>query len=139
VIVGEGPQAEALRRLAESVGVASRVDFRGYVDDHGVKELYARATAVYYAPWDEDYGLVTLEAFRSRKPVITTVDAGGPLEFVSDGETGLVVAADPAAIGSALSRLLRNKDEARRLGENGFERVRSISWDRVVDALTQTI
>jgi len=139
VIVGDGPQSEELRRLAESVGAGSRVDFRGYVDDDGVKDLYARATAVFYAPWDEDYGLVTLEAFRSHKPVVTTVDAGGPLEFVSDGETGLVVAADPAAIGSALSRLLRNKDEARRLGENGFERIRSISWDHVVDALTETL
>jgi glycosyltransferase involved in cell wall biosynthesis len=139
VIVGEGPESGALRRLAESLGVASRVDFLGYVDDAAVKKLYARASAVFYAPWDEDYGLVTLEAFRSRKPVVTTVDAGGPLEFVTDGETGFVTAVDPASIGAAVSRLLGDKEEARRLGENGFERVRSIDWDPVVDALTETV
>ncbi|MFI5183047.1 MAG: glycosyltransferase family 4 protein [Vicinamibacteria bacterium] len=139
VVVGEGPQRQELERLAASLGVASRVEFRGHVDDAGVKGLYARAGAVFYAPYDEDYGLVTLEAFRSRKPVLTTTDAGGPLEFVIDGETGLVTPPDPEAIGAGLSRLLASRDEARRLGESGFEAVRHIGWEPVVDALTETL
>jgi glycosyltransferase involved in cell wall biosynthesis len=139
VVVGEGPLRADLERLAASLGVASRVEFRGYVEDHVVKDLYARAGAVFYAPYDEDYGLVTLEAFRSRKPVVTTRDSGGPLEFVADGETGFVTEPDPPAIGAGLARLLASPADARRLGENGFEAVRHIDWDPVVEALTETL
>jgi glycosyltransferase involved in cell wall biosynthesis len=139
VIVGEGPERARLALLAETLGVGARVSFRGRLDDAIVKDLYARAGAVFYAPYDEDYGLVTLEAFRSRKSVLTTTDAGGPLEFVVDGETGVVTPPDPVAIGAGLARLLGSKKEARRLGENGFEAVRHIGWDKVVDALTETL
>jgi glycosyltransferase involved in cell wall biosynthesis len=139
VVVGEGPNGAGLRALARSLGVADRIDFRGFLDDASVKDLYARAGAVFYAPWDEDYGLVTLEAFHSRKPVVTTTDSGGPLEFVRNGETGLVVPPEPAAIGEALSRLLGDKTQARRLGERGFEAVGHIRWGPVVEALTATL
>ena len=137
VIVGEGPERERLEALASELGVADRVSFLGYVDDARVRSLYARAGAVFYAPWDEDYGLVTLEAFHSGKPVVTTHDAGGPLEFVEDGGSGLVVDPEPAAIGAALGRLLASPDLARRFGERGLERVRGLHWDGVIEALTR--
>ena len=139
VVVGAGPEAGALAELARSLGVAERVEFRGRVDEATVRGLYARATAVFYAPYDEDYGLVTLEAFHSRKPVVTTRDAGGVLEFVRDGETGSVAPPEPDAIGERLARLLRDKQEARRLGENAFASVQGIGWEEVLDKLTQTI
>jgi glycosyltransferase involved in cell wall biosynthesis len=47
-------------------------------------------SAVLFAPYQEDYGYVTLEAFLSRKPVITARDSGGTLEFVEDGVNGYV-------------------------------------------------
>lgn len=109
------------------------------MDDTTLRGLYARASAVFYAPYDEDYGLVTLEAFQSRKPVVTTSDAGGVLEFVHDGETGCVAPASAEAIGERLARLLRDKREARRLGANGYASVQAIGWDEVVDKLTLTI
>ena len=138
-IVGLGKDLPKLEALAESLGVMNRITFRGRVDDQVLRSLYARATAVFYAPWDEDYGLVTLEAFHSRKPVVTTKDAGGPLEFVKDQETGLVVPPDPAAIGQALSRLLAEKDLARQLGERAYRSVLGLTWDVVVDSLTKTL
>lgn len=136
VIVGEGPERERLGRLAAELGVADRVSFPGYVDDAEVRSLYARAGAVFYAPWDEDYGLVTLEAFHSGKPVVTTHDAGGPLEFVKNGESGFVVEPEPWALGSALAALLAAPETARRFGERGRERVRGLNWDQVIEALT---
>jgi len=90
---------------------------------------------VVYPPLDEDYGYVTLEAFLAQKPVITTADAGGPLEFVVDGGNGLVVDAAPEAIAAAIARLAADRSLARRLGEAGFERARTITWDGVVDRL----
>jgi glycosyltransferase involved in cell wall biosynthesis len=137
VIVGQGTQSDALHSLAASLGVDGRVEFRGFVDDAALKQLYARATAVFYAPWDEDYGLVTLEAFHSQKPVVTTNDAGGVLEFVSDGETGLVALPEPAAIGACLARLLSDPAEAQRLGAAGAAAVSGIRWDTVIRKLTE--
>jgi glycosyltransferase involved in cell wall biosynthesis len=136
VVVGEGEQEGALRGLARALGVADRVEFRGRVDDDAVRELYARCGCVFYAPWDEDYGLVTLEAFHSGKPVVTATDAGGPLEFVREGETGRVVAPEPQALAAAVAGLLERPDQAREMGAAGRESVRGISWDAVVAALT---
>jgi glycosyltransferase involved in cell wall biosynthesis len=136
VIVGEGPELEGLRALALELGVGPRVAFLGYVDDARVRDLYARAGAVFYAPWDEDYGLVTLEAFQSGRAVVTTEDAGGPLEFVTDRATGRIVAPQPRAIAAALQELLDAPAMASELGARGRERVLPLHWDRVIAALT---
>jgi glycosyltransferase involved in cell wall biosynthesis len=80
---------------------------------------------------------VTLEALRSRRPLVTTTDAGGPLEFVRDGETGLVCEPAPEPIARALARALEDKPLARRLGETGERATRDISWDRVIGTLTE--
>ena len=138
VIAGEGRERDRLEALAAVVGVASRIEFKGFVDDESVRDLYARAGAVFYAPFDEDYGLVTLEAFRSRRPVVTTKDAGGPLEFVRDGETGYVCDPEPEPVGRALARLLEDKTQAARLGAAGHSVTRDIGWDQVVRALTES-
>src|SRR5207245_5982377 len=90
VITGDGPDRERLERLAS--GLNGQVRFVGRVDDDELTDLYARSLAVYYAPIDEDFGMVPYEAFLSGKPVVTAHDAGGPLEVVHDGETGVVVA-----------------------------------------------
>jgi glycosyltransferase involved in cell wall biosynthesis len=139
VIVGDGPDRAELERLAEALGISSRVRFFGRVGDGALKDLYARCTAVYYAPHDEDYGLVTLEAFQSGKPVVTTIDAGGPLEFVRDGETGVVAADDPTAIGAALDRVSLDAERMRDMGQRARESVQAIRWDPVLDALTATL
>ena len=57
--------------------------------------LYATCRGVLYVPFDEDFGYVTVEAFLSRKPVVTASDSGGPLEFVEDGASGFVAAPEP--------------------------------------------
>jgi len=133
VIVGEGPLREQLQATAAVEDVADRVTFTGAIGDDALVELYAGAAAVVFPPFDEDYGYVTLEAFLARKPVVTTADAGGPLEFVEDGVTGLVAAPDAEALGEAMSRVARDPALARSLGDAGYERVRPVSWDRVVE------
>jgi glycosyltransferase involved in cell wall biosynthesis len=138
VIVGEGSQRERLGALAAELAVAARIEFPGFIPVERVRDLYAAAGAVFYAPFDEDYGLVTLEAFRSARPVVTTTDAGGPLEFVKHAQTGLVCAPEPEAIGRALSQLLGDKVLAERLGAAGREATRTISWDHVIQTLTET-
>jgi glycosyltransferase involved in cell wall biosynthesis len=135
IVAGHGPQRPQLEALAETLGVARRVTFTGEIDDATLIQLYANALAVVFPPYDEDYGYVTLEAFLARKPVVTTTDAGGPLEFVDEGITGTVVEPAPEPLAAALSRLDADRQLARRLGEAGLERARAITWTGVVERL----
>jgi glycosyltransferase involved in cell wall biosynthesis len=84
---------------------------------------------------DEDYGMVPLEAFLSEKPVLTTTDAGGPLEVVADGSTGLVVAPDVGEIARALGWLRSHRDEAASYGRAGKAIAAEVTWDRVIGRL----
>ena len=138
VIAGDGTQRENLERLATTEEVSHRVDFLGQVDDDQLVELYAGALAVVYAPFDEDYGYVTLEAFLARKPVITARDSGGTLEFVEDGVNGVVCEPTSEAIGSAVNTLASDRGRTASLGAAGFERARAISWDGVIERLVGT-
>ena len=134
-VVGDGTQRSAVAQLAEECGVADRVEFLGQVSDDTLLELYAGALAVVYAPYDEDYGYVTLEAFLARRPEVTTRDAGGPLEFVEHGTNGAVCEPDPEAIAGEINRLSCDRARAASYGASGSERARTISWDGVVDRL----
>jgi len=134
-IAGEGPDRAALERLAGALRLGERVQFLGRVSDAAAFDLYAGARAVYYAPVDEDYGFATVEAFASGKPVITTSDAGGVLEFVEDGVTGWVTAPDPARVAASLAQAAADPPRCERLGAAGQARVAAITWDGVVDTL----
>ena len=135
IVAGDGSQRAAVERAAVECGVHDRVAFAGAVTSDDLVNLYAGALAVIYAPFDEDYGYVTLEAFLSAKSVITASDSGGTLEFVIDGQNGFVCAPEPAAIGAAVSRLARDRPLAARLGEAGLARAGQITWDGVVERL----
>ena len=135
VIAGEGTQRTRTEALAADLGVADRVDFAGTVSDDQLIELYANALAVLYAPFDEDFGYVTLEAFLARRPIITATDSGGPLEFVSNGVNGTVCTPAPEAVATGINTLASDRTLAKRLGEAGYERARNVTWDGVVEAL----
>jgi glycosyltransferase involved in cell wall biosynthesis len=138
-IAGTGTQFHVFEALAESLGVADRVQFLGEVDDDTLIELYAGATAIVYPPYDEDFGYVTLESFLAHKPVITTTDAGEPTEFVRDGVNGLVVEPTGEALGAAIATLADDRARATALGESGYDLARTITWDGVIERLVATI
>ena len=133
-IAGEGPEEARLRGLAESLRISERVEFLGRLTEAELVDEYARCSAVWYGAQAEDYGLVTLEAFSSAKPVITCADSGGPAELVVDGESGFVVPPEPAKVATALRRAARS-DVAPALGEAGLGVARRHSWERAVERL----
>ncbi len=135
VIAGTGVEDKSLKQLANSLGIGARVEFLGYVEDARVLELYANARAVFYAPVDEDYGFATVEGLMAARPVLTTDDAGGVLEFVENANDGWVVRADADEIAGALTRAFENGDACRRLGQAGRERVSGIGWSTVLEQL----
>jgi glycosyltransferase involved in cell wall biosynthesis len=135
IIAGDGSQRAAAERAVSDRGLHGRVVFAGALGGEDLMSLYAGALAVVYAPFDEDYGYVTLEAFLCAKPVITATDSGGTLEFVVNDQNGFVCEPEPAAIGAALARLAADRTLAARLGQAGLARARQITWDGVVERL----
>ena len=136
IVVGDGSQRRDLETLAVTLNVSDRVTFLGRVDDPQLIDLYADALTVLYAPYDEDYGYITLEAFLSRRPVITATDSGGTLEFVRDGVNGIVCEPTAEAIGCAVNAFGSDRRQAAEYGGAGFERARTINWDGVIEKLT---
>jgi glycosyltransferase involved in cell wall biosynthesis len=137
VLVGKGPDERELREQAERLGVADRVTFEIGISNDRLRDLYLSAGAVYYGPFDEDYGYVTLEGFAACRPVITLSDSGGPLELVANEETGLVVPPEPVEIARAFDRAILDRPLARRLGDAGNEllRERVPGWPEIVRRL----
>ena len=135
VIVGDGPDRERLEEVAERHRLDGRARFAGRVDDEQLADLYARCLAVYYAPVDEDFGMVPYEAFLAEKPVVTTTDAGGPLEVVTDRRTGIVCEPRAADVAAACSWLRDHVDDAKEWGRAGKEIARRVSWDETIQRL----
>jgi glycosyltransferase involved in cell wall biosynthesis/SAM-dependent methyltransferase len=137
--VAENPAyLDSLKAKAQELGISDRVEWLGGIDDETMRACYANARAVVFVPQDEDYGYITLEAMLSGKPVITTTDAGGPLEFITSGKQGLVSAASPHALAESFEILMQDKAGAERMGAAGHEHYHrlNISWDHVVETLT---
>jgi glycosyltransferase involved in cell wall biosynthesis len=134
LVAGTGHEEAALMRLAAG---DPRIKFLGKVSDAELIELYARALAVAFVPIGEDFGLVTLEAFSSRKPVITCIDSGEPATIVRDAESGFVCAPDPQAIARRIEMLWDDRDLARRMGDAGVASVAHISWDATARRLLE--
>ena len=131
-IAGIGPEEDRLKKMADG---DPRIEFLGFVNDGEVVGLYANALAVVYVPYDEDYGLVTIEAMMSAKPVLSVTDAGGATEFVRDGQTGFCVAPKPKALAERIDYLCSHRSECRRMGLNGRGLVVGITWEDTVSRL----
>jgi glycosyltransferase involved in cell wall biosynthesis len=135
LIAGTGPQEDEIRERAAGDG---RIEVLGRVSDKQLADLYSHARAVAFVPEDEDYGLVTVEAMRCRRPVLTTTDSGGPTEFVEHLRTGLVVEPRPQAVGAAIEALTTDAEAAKRMGIAAGERIAEVRWERVMDLITGT-
>ena len=135
VIAGEGPDRERLERIARERGLDGRIVFAGRVSDEELADLYSRCLGVFYAPVDEDFGMVPFEAFLSEKPVLTTTDAGGPLEIVADRRTGLVVEPRAGELGRAAAWLAEHPREAQKWGRAGKEIAARVTWDGCIARL----
>ena len=86
-------------------------------------------------------GLVNawIEAFKSRKPVVTCPDSGEPAHFVQNGVNGLVVPPTAEDLAQALECLIVNPRRAAEMGEQGFRSVAHIRWDSIASTLVQSV
>jgi glycosyltransferase involved in cell wall biosynthesis len=142
-ICGAGANPDHVQNLQDRIaqfGLGSKIAIENrWISEEEKADLVGKSLAVAYVPVDEDsYGYPSLEGGHSEKPVLTTADAGGVLELVSDGVNGLVSAPEPLALAEAMDSLYNNRDLAVRMGKANLSRIGElrIDWDRVVEALT---
>ena len=135
-IAGEGEELDRLKALIDRCGVSDRVQLIGRIGETELLDHLARCRAVCFPPLDEDYGFVTMEAFASRKAVITCRDSGGPAELVEDGVSGFITEPTAAELGAALRRVIDDAALADRLGAAAYERGSKLSWRDTVARLT---
>ena len=107
----------------------------GRLSEEDILTHLARCRAVCFPPLGEDYGFVTVEAFASRKAVITCRDSGGPAELVSDGVSGFICDPAPDALAGALRRVMDDRPLAERLGQEAYTRGAQLTWPETVKTL----
>ena len=145
VVVGDGPYKEDLIRYAKERGIADRVLFTGSLADEAVKQWYKKCDIFIMTPCEingdvEGFGIVYLEAHAFGKPVIAS-RSGGVEDAVIHEKTGLIVEPqDPSEIREAIRRLSSDPDFAKKLGEQGRQRVeQEFRWNVQAEKLTHII
>lgn len=131
-IAGTGSEEQRLKELAAG---DSRISFLGFQPDARLVEEYAQALFVPFVPYDEDYGLITVEAMQSAKAVLTSHDTGGVHELVVHGENGLSVEPDPAALAEGMRRLLADRQATIVMGLAAQDQAAAINWRTTVSLL----
>ena len=135
VIAGDGEERPRLTALVASLGVSGRVTLAGPLGEAALVDHLARCRVVCFPPLDEDYGFVTVEAFASRKAVVTCTDSGGPPELVADGVRGYISQPTPEGLAVALRRAMDDRSGAERMGAAALDFVGNLTWPRAVRTL----
>jgi len=139
VIAGydEGGYQLVIERLVSEGQIGDRVRFVGPVEGAIKQMLVANASCVVLPSYNENFGMVVVEAMAAGRPVVVTPEVG--LANVVEGTgSGIVAQGDPAAIAAALNFILRNPTQARGMGEAGRTVVQQrYGWDTVARDVQQ--
>ena len=111
IVIGDGPEREALGALARESGAADRVRFVGSLAQEELRNYFGAADALVLASSREGWANVLLESMACGTPVVAS-NIGGTPEVVSAPEAGVLMAErTPEAVAEAVQRLLaRNPD-----------------------------
>ncbi|MGI9100180.1 MAG: glycosyltransferase, partial [Solirubrobacteraceae bacterium] len=132
LIIGDGPERERLRRLAEELGIAERVELAGQLAPEEALRRTRRATLLALPSSDEAFGMVYVEAMAGWLPAIGGRGEPGPEEIAAaGGGMTLVAAGDVAALAGAIDALLRDEHGLRVQGEHARATVeQAFSWSQ---------
>lgn len=122
-IAGEGPDREQLKNLIATLRLEKRVKLLGWRSDRAA--LFQACDICVFPSRYEPFGTVFVQSWAQERPVITST-ADGPIQFVRDGEDGLIFPIDDeAALKAAILRLYEDKGLRQNLVKNGLKRYKN--------------
>ncbi|MEM4561169.1 MAG: glycosyltransferase family 4 protein, partial [Candidatus Caldarchaeum sp.] len=130
VVVGDGPEAGKLRKAAKEV---RNIFFTGGVSRRTALQYIKGSDVLVLPSLMEGLSTVVLEAMALKTPVVAS-KVGGNMELIQDGRTGLLVnPRDLENLTEAVSTLLNDRSQARRIAENAYRHfLENYSWDVVL-------
>ncbi|MBU3014242.1 glycosyltransferase [Poseidonibacter lekithochrous] len=131
-VAGAGPLTKQMKELVKD---DNRIEMLGFISDEELILHYSKAYAVLFVPYDEDYGLITIEAAMSEKPVLTFDDAGGVVEFIENEKTGLVCKPDVNELSKNIDYISENTELCKTMGQNAKKAVENITWKNTIENL----
>ena len=138
-IVGSGPQEAELKALVQSLGVRG-IRFAGFVDQRELPAYYAAADVFVFPTLGDTYGIVLLEAAASGLALISSTHAGATLDFVKDGESGLIFdPPDEPALAELIAKLADGPELVRDLGLAAYDVARLRTPDRTAEKYVSAI
>ncbi len=127
-----------LARLRELAGDAPGIEFCLHPDDQTMRAMYASCYATLFTAFNEDWGLVIIEAMATGKPAIA-LNRGGPREIVRHDDDGLLVEGTPEAFADAMMRMAREPGLHERLSARARPAAERFGWPSFVQALDEAI
>ena len=134
IIVGDGPERQALQDLCTQSGISQKVKFTGKVPFSQVPHYLSAGDIFGFASTSETQGLVTLEALAAGLPVVA-VDASGTRDILENERQGFLVADNPESFAQAVSRLIEHKPLAARFHDAALERAQAFDARRLTGRL----
>jgi glycogen(starch) synthase len=131
-LVGLGPQMQKIERLAEQLGIADRVVFRGHLRGEELARAYRESDVFLLPSLSESFSMALLEGMASGLPVVATRIGGIP-ELVEDGVNGLLVPAHaPDRLADALDTLSASPELRARFGRNNRRKIETrYGWSTI--------
>lgn len=127
-----------LERLQALAGRDASISFRTRLTDEEMLEGYHTCFAMLFTAFNEDWGLVVIEAMAAGAPVVAT-DRGGPREIVRHEHDGLLADPDPQSFARAMLRLASEQGLRERIATNGPAGAARFGWEPFVRELDDMI
>lgn len=131
-IVGSGEDGSGLVKLAEELGLKSRVEFVERLDENALRKEYAGSKVFVLPSEQEGFGIVVVEAMAAGTPVVV-MDApnSAAVELVTHGRNGMLVT-DEKGMAETIMLLLTDGALSRNLAEEGRKTARRFDWDGAI-------
>lgn len=140
VIVGEGSEEGALRKLAEELGLTERIIWRGFLEGEALAECYENCDAFVIPTREDCYGLVILEAMCASLPVIASKYADGAFDLMEDGAHGRIV--DPYQtdeLTRAINEVLADGEKLKMMQKACYMRAQEFGFAQVAEGFYEAL
>jgi glycosyltransferase involved in cell wall biosynthesis/peptidoglycan/xylan/chitin deacetylase (PgdA/CDA1 family) len=132
-VVGEGDYTIYYKKLCKDLEIERNVEFKGVLYNKNLVKEYQKTNVFVLPSLFDSCPLVLLEAMACKKPVIGS-NIGGIPYVIDNGKNGLIVSPkDSEALPKAIIKILKNPQLAKKMGENGYKKVKKIFiWEKQI-------